>query len=94
MDEFEIYKEEIRYIRWKDSLVGSGWIHNSDIPAGDKEAPEVISVGFVHCQSDKSITLVANKINSNLNGQVNGYITIPKVSILEQKDITLEKLSY
>lgn len=77
------YGSKIVFISWLDSLVGSGWIHDENIPLADINAPLVKSVGFLYKETDDSYFLVSNKITHEDNRQVNGYISIPKCSVVE-----------
>lgn len=76
------------YVRWLDaaSTMDQKWREPEEV---QKSLVEIHSLGFLLEVQKDFITLVLNVSN---DGGVSGDITIPTVSILEMKEITLNAI--
>lgn len=74
---------KIVYIEWMDSLATSGW-QSPNYRIEKKEEISCISVGFVHDETDYSITITTSISNS---GCPMDPLTIPKCAILNMDDV-------
>lgn len=82
-------RDRIVYLRWLDSCgpTGSVWIDAS------QALPEVCvceSVGWIVSETDEAI-MVAGHVEHDISESASGVLSIPKVAIVERRNITLPK---
>lgn len=72
---------KIAHIKWIDSCAPDGWNYKEDLT---NEPVEIESIGFVLFGDDKAITISAHV---GTNEQHHSPMTIPKVAIIEMKEL-------
>jgi len=71
------------YIEWVDSSYATGWVDADD----ERKPCEIVTVGLVVRETDDHVTIASSL---DANGNPLSPLTIPKVAITEQWEVTFD----
>lgn len=74
----------IAFVRWRDAFHG-----NAEVDESSLQLVELHEVGFLHHESEESVTLVMENQPDDGTGRL--WLTIPKVNIVEMVTTTVDR---